>query len=244
MMPEADHRQPVLAELAPRQLPLVERLEADLVVLGRRPGRWSTISAAADAVGRLLDVLGHRSTSVLDAGIDDAVGDVREQVREHDEHRGDQQDAHEDRVVELARRVDRELADARPREDRLGDDRAREQERDLEADVGDDRQQRVAQRVLEVDDARRAGPWPCAVRTKSWPSDSSMLARTNRLSPGDVDHDERDDRQDQVLADVADGRERVAGRSTPSTASVPNGGEARVSVIPLAGSHVRACRRR
>ena len=46
-------------------------------------------------------------------GIDDPVGDVGEQVREDHEHGGDEQHAHQDRVVELARRVDGQLADAR-----------------------------------------------------------------------------------------------------------------------------------
>ena len=45
--PEADQRQPVLAELAPRELPLAERLEADLVVdAGLASGRIDDLGAS------------------------------------------------------------------------------------------------------------------------------------------------------------------------------------------------------
>ena len=110
MIPSPMSARLVLPELAPGELPLVERLEADLVVLGRRRVRVDHLGGASVRPARCS---GSSWTSVLDAGIDDAVGDVGEEVREHDEDRGDQQDAHEDRVVELAGRVDRELADAR-----------------------------------------------------------------------------------------------------------------------------------
>ena len=59
MMREADHGQPVLAELAPGELPLVERLEADLVVLGRGRVGVDDLRRRRDETGLLLDVLGH-----------------------------------------------------------------------------------------------------------------------------------------------------------------------------------------
>ena len=51
------------------------------------------------------------------------------------------------RIVAPADRLDQPFADARPGEDRLGQDRAGEQHADLQADHGDDRDQRVAQGV-------------------------------------------------------------------------------------------------
>ena len=56
---EADEREPVLAELAPRELPLVERLEPDLVVLGRGRVGVDDLRGRGET-GLLLDVLGHR----------------------------------------------------------------------------------------------------------------------------------------------------------------------------------------
>ena len=128
-----------------------------------------------------------------------------------------------------------------PREDRLGDDRAREQERDLEPDVRDDGQQRVAQRVLEVDDARREALGlgrphvVLAERLEHARPDEPAVTR-------DVDHDQRDDRQDQVLADVDEGRSSGCWPKYSQYWSEPNGGDRRVSVMPLAGSTVQRAR--
>ena len=88
-----------------------------------------------------------RSAVVADARIEKAVKDVDRQVGEgedadHDHHQGL---GHV--VVVVGDRLDEQLADTVEVEHLLGDDEAAHQERELDADDGDDRQQRVAQRV-------------------------------------------------------------------------------------------------
>ena len=78
----------------------------------------------------------------------------------------DQHDAAlQGRIVAAADRLDQPLADARPGEDRLGQNGTGEQVADLQADDGDHRDQRIAQR-MDADDAG-AGDRPLAraVRT-------------------------------------------------------------------------------
>ena len=80
-------------------------------------------------------------------GIEEGIEQVDEQIDE-DEDRGDQQhEALDQREVAARRRIDEQLADAVEVEHLLGDDEAADQEGELEADHGDDRQQRVAQGV-------------------------------------------------------------------------------------------------
>src|SRR2546423_10625011 len=89
-----------------------------------------------------------------DARIEPAIEQIHEQVHE-DEDGGDQQ--HQAlNEVEIAARggVDEELADAVDVEHLLGHDEAADQERELEADDGDDRQHGVAQRVAAHDQVR------------------------------------------------------------------------------------------
>ena len=69
-----------------------------------------------------------------------------------------QDDAHHQRRVALRGGADGEQAHARPREDLLGDDRARDELGQQEADDGDDRDQGVPEAVADEDDAARAGP--------------------------------------------------------------------------------------
>jgi hypothetical protein len=69
-----------------------------------------------------------------------------------------------DRIVAARDRIDHPLADARPGEDRLGEDRAGQQDADLQADGGDDRDQRVAQR-MQPTTRRGDRPLARAVRT-------------------------------------------------------------------------------
>ena len=66
MIAEPDEGQVVLAELAPGELPLVERLEADLVVLGGPAGPGRSTSAAVRPAW--LDVLGHGGPQYLMRG--------------------------------------------------------------------------------------------------------------------------------------------------------------------------------
>ena len=87
-------------------------------------------------------------------------------------------------IVAPADRIDQPVADARPGEDRLGEDGAGEQRADLQADHGDHGDQRVAQR-MDADDAERAtGPWRgrCAHSPRPAPraSPSASCARSPR----------------------------------------------------------------
>ena len=72
---------------------------------------------------------------------------------DEDDDAGDQQDAAlESGIVAPADRLDQPFADTRPGEDRLGEDGAGQQRADLQADHGDDGDERVAQR-MDADDA-------------------------------------------------------------------------------------------
>ena len=83
---QADHREAVPSELPPGELPLAERFEADLVVLA---GLFLALLEIGDGYlrhGRARNVVTHRSDRlVLDARVDDRVGDVRKEVRENHE---------------------------------------------------------------------------------------------------------------------------------------------------------------
>src|SRR5688500_7728743 len=87
--------------------------------------------------------------------VDDGVYDVDDQVHCHDDERYDQQAALDDDVVALGDRVDHPLADPGPGKDRFGQDGARHQRADLQADGGDDGDQRIAKSVEPDDTARR-----------------------------------------------------------------------------------------
>ncbi len=71
------------------------------------------------------------------------------QVQEHVERRRDQHHALHDRVVAVEHAVHQHLAEAGDGEDLLGQHGAREQPPELDGPQRDDRDQRVAQRVLE-----------------------------------------------------------------------------------------------
>ena len=215
-MPEADQREAVLAELPPGQLPLAERLEVDLVVrpgFRRRAGRGRRRPSRRRAACSMSCAIAP-GPQYLMRGSTNAYAMSARRLAQDDDRRGDEQDAHQDRVVEVAGRIDRQVADARPAEDRLGHDRAGEQERDLEPDVGHDRQHRVAQRVLEGHDA--AGKALGLGRP-----DVVLVERLEHARPDepgvtrDVDHDEREDRQDQVLPDVEQRVDRLLAEVGP-----------------------------
>ena len=87
------------------------------------------------------------------------VGEVDE---EGDEDHGEDQE-HDHRLhhhqVALADRLEHQPAEAGEEEDVLDDDRAGEQEGELQADDGEDRDQRVAERVAARAPGRGSGPW-------------------------------------------------------------------------------------
>src|SRR5437763_13405720 len=81
------------------------------------------------------------------------VQEIHGEVHGH-EHDGHEQDrALGQRIIALVDRPQHQTSDARQRENLLDDDGAAEQDADLQPDHGDDRDQRVAQRVLEHDQA-------------------------------------------------------------------------------------------
>ena len=135
----------------------------------------SHASAQSPLAGPLLErdfagfELGDAHLLEPDPRVEDAVGEVDEQVDEDDDD-GDEEDAAlDDGVVARLDRVDQPGADAREGEDRLGEHRAGEQQPDLEADDRRDRQHRVAQDVAAVDRPRRQalGAAPCARSPRS-----------------------------------------------------------------------------
>ena len=90
--------------------------------------------------------------------IDDGVGDDEEQAHQH-EIGGDKRD------VGAGHRLKKEEAHPRPLEHRLGQQCVGDQRADLQSADGDERQQRVAQRMDEPDAERRDAPLARAVRT-------------------------------------------------------------------------------
>src|SRR5438874_3637739 len=96
-----------------------------------------------------------RRIALSDAGVQEAVADVHEQIREDVRDRGEQDDALHDGIVLRVDRIDGQLADALAGEDGLDDDASREEAPGLEADDGDDRDQGVPHRVAQDDRAAR-----------------------------------------------------------------------------------------
>jgi hypothetical protein len=78
--------------------------------------------------------------------------------------RGEQHDALHDRVIAIEYRIDDQLAEAGYREHLLGEHCAGKQRAEFQRAQRDDRNQRIAQRVLEHDDAL-VEPLARAVRT-------------------------------------------------------------------------------
>src|SRR5262245_16432915 len=92
--------------------------------------RKSAIAAPAHSFPFTRD----RSSRDADARIQIRVGHVDRQVRQNDRHRVDEHDALDQREVPVLERLERELADSRPGEDRLDQHRAADQEAELDPD--------------------------------------------------------------------------------------------------------------
>ena len=110
----------------------------------------------APAAGGACDAVGRRACSgsggtdaqrMPNARVDHAVEHVDDQVDRDDDRRDQQDAALHDRIVARLHAVNQPVADAGPGKDRLGQDRARQQQADLQPDDRDHRNQRVAQRV-------------------------------------------------------------------------------------------------
>src|SRR6185312_3197216 len=95
--------------------------------------RDGTASSGSAPVPSLATV----ASAMADPRIDDAIEEVDDEV-DADHQCGDEQDAAlHYRVVARLHAVYQPVADARPRENRLGEDRARQQQPDLQPDHGD-----------------------------------------------------------------------------------------------------------
>src|SRR3954453_20472470 len=89
--------------------------------------------------------------SVPDPWIEEGIHDVHEQVHHDDGKRADQHRSLHDRQVALLDRIKGQTADTGDVEDGLGEDRAAEEDAEIEAEDGHDRRDRGAQAVLEDD---------------------------------------------------------------------------------------------
>ncbi len=117
-------------------------------------------------------------------------------------------DGHDRGVVVLARRLDRVLPDARPREQRLHEDRAHDQRREAQPEDRHHRQQRVAQDVADRTDAfaQSLGPRRRHVVLAHDLEHARPRVAQERGGPGERQHQRR---QDQVPELVDDGRQRA-----------------------------------
>ena len=115
----------------------------------RRPAARAAATSAVAGGGA--EDGGHRHSRA--ARVDREVGEVGEQVERDVGGRRDEDDALDDGVVAVEDRVDDQLAEAGNGEHLLGQHRAREQRAELERAERDDRRQRIAQAVLQDDDA-------------------------------------------------------------------------------------------
>src|SRR5512145_2300636 len=87
-----------------------------------------------------------------DAGIEEAIDHVDQEVEDDEEHGGEEHHGLHDRVVAAVDRLDRQSPDPRPREDGLGDDGTAEQGAELQPGDGQDGDGRVPEGVLGDDE--------------------------------------------------------------------------------------------
>ena len=80
---------------------------------------------------------------------------IREQASRDDHHGGHEEETEDHRVILVVERVEVEPAHARPREHRLGHQRAAEEVAELQPAQRDERDERIAQRVAQE---HRASP--------------------------------------------------------------------------------------
>ena len=83
------------------------------------------------------------------------VEEVDDEVDDDEDQRDQHQVGRHDRDVDVLHRLDEQQAHAGPLEHRLGDDGEGDDRAELQAGDGDDRHQRVLQRMAEMDGAGR-----------------------------------------------------------------------------------------
>src|SRR5437870_649459 len=86
--------------------------------------------------------------TVTETRVEERVAGVHEEVHQYDHADDEQIDALDDGIVALVDRIEEKAPHARQSEDRLEDDGAAQYLRDLDAEDGDHRDQRVLQTVL------------------------------------------------------------------------------------------------
>src|SRR5438067_6210099 len=84
-----------------------------------------------------------------DAWVEPGLGQVDCDVGDHYEHGADQHGPHDERDVVMADGIVGQLADAGPGEDALDDDDAAQEVAEIQADLRDDRANRVTQGMAE-----------------------------------------------------------------------------------------------
>src|SRR3989441_2702508 len=156
----------------------------------KRPGS-DVARAGGSAVGTAV-------SSQSDPRVEVGVEQVHDQVDEHERGREEKDRRLHHRVVAVVDRLNRQAADARPGEDRLGDDRAAEQRAKLDPDDGHDRDRGVLERVLPNDrrTAHAFGPRRADVVL------AQHLEHARPRQPRDAggrEEPEGDRRQDEVL---------------------------------------------
>src|SRR5437016_2555247 len=78
---------------------------------------WRHASEANERGARGATTAGARASVVSDTRVEDAIGNIREQVESHNEHRERKGDAHHNRRIAGGDCVDEQIADARDAED-------------------------------------------------------------------------------------------------------------------------------
>src|SRR5436190_13951645 len=115
---------------------------------GEIAGPTSAATIAIETMRRPTLIIIGRSLEA-DPRIQPAVRQVRYEVDEHVGDRDEQNAALHQRVVAEADRLDQQPPDARPRENRLRDDRPGQHRAELEPDDRDDRDEAVPERVAD-----------------------------------------------------------------------------------------------
>src|SRR5215217_3235943 len=108
----------------------------------RRPRRCGSAAAPASSSGAVVS-----GAAMTHAGVEDRVEQVRDEVREHDDHGEDENDALDHRDVAVRDGLQELLADARQGKDLLDDHRGTDERPEIEPDDREQAEQRVAEGV-------------------------------------------------------------------------------------------------
>src|SRR5580693_7565191 len=155
---------------------------------------WTKTAAASSPIGV---VSAAASAGTANPGINHAVDEIDDQIDEDDDGGDEQHAALQRRIIAPADRIDKPMADARPREDRLGQHRPGHQAGNREADDSHDRQERVAQGV-NADDPRRGEPLGARSPDVILAQDFEHRGASHSRDDGERHGAKHDRRQDEV----------------------------------------------